>query len=63
MLAEHRLLATRQVEPRYLPVHAGAESLVVVRAEANIEHGRAVLDGPDQRALLALGGVGGLCVV
>lgn len=64
--AQRRLFASGQVEPPYLPIHAAAEGLVVVRAEAHVQHGRAVLYRPDQRALLALGGGGGgggLCVV
>ena len=54
MLAQDGLLAALEVDPLHLPVHAGAEGLAVVRAEADVHDGRAVLEGSYQGAVARL---------
>lgn len=54
MLVQDGLLAALEVDPLDLPVHTGAEGLVVVGAEADVHHGGAVLEGSQQRAVRAL---------
>ena len=62
VLAQRLLFAALKVDPVDVPVHTGTEGLVVVSAEADVQHGRAVLECPDQRAMGAVLAAG-VCVV
>ena len=52
VLAQDGLLARLEIDALDLPIHAGAEGLVVVLAKTDIHDGGAVLDGLQEGAML-----------